>query len=231
MSVGKVRVIDLQRVVTEKNDEIAAALRGRFRDAGVFALNLLSGPGAGKTSLLERTLHAARRNVRCLVVEGDLRTTNDADRIAAAGADAVQIVTNGVCHLDSKMVASALEGLDLYAYDAVLIENVGNLVCPNGFDLGESARVVVCSVPEGEDKPAKYPFLFERAEVVILNKIDLLPYTPFDRIAFWRAIDRVNRSALRLETSCTTGEGFHEWLRWFEGRSAGRRAAAAEAER
>ncbi|MBD3163320.1 MAG: hydrogenase nickel incorporation protein HypB [Candidatus Eisenbacteria bacterium] len=230
MNTGKIRVLDLQRSVTAKNDEIAAALRDRFRRNGLFVVNLLSGPGAGKTTLLEKTVQALEGKLRCLVLEGDLRTTNDADRIAGSGADAIQIVTNGVCHLDSKMITSALEGVELDAYDAVVIENVGNLVCPNSFDLGETVRVVVSSVPEGEDKPAKYPFLFEGAEVVLLNKIDLLPHTPFDKEAFWSAIGRVNRSVLRLETSCTTGMGLDGWLRWFQGRAAEWKTAGRETE-
>lgn len=226
MSEGKVRVLDLQRSVTAKNDEIAAALRDRFQRSGVFVANLLSSPGAGKTTLLERTLHTLGKEVRCLVLEGDLRTTNDADRIAGTGVDAVQIVTNGVCHLDSNMVRSALEGVDLDSYDALFIENVGNLVCPNSFDLGESTRVIVCSVPEGDDKPAKYPFMFERAEVVVLNKTDLLPYVSFDKEKFWSAVGRVNRAVHRLEISCTTGEGLDAWLRWLRSR-AGQPTATA----
>jgi hydrogenase nickel incorporation protein HypB len=196
--------------------------------AGLFAVNLLSGPGAGKTSLLEATLSRLGGSVRCLVVEGDLRTARDAERIAATGADAVQIVTNGVCHLDSRMVTSALTECDLESLDALIIENVGNLVCPTGFDLGESARVVIGSVPEGADKPEKYPFMFEKADVVILNKIDLLEHVPFDKASFWRHVESVNPRAIRLEISCTTGEGIEPWLDWFAKQVERHRTRAAE---
>lgn len=228
MNDSKIKILDLQRSVTKKNDEIAAQLRKRFEDAGLFAVNLLSGPGSGKTSLLEATLGRLDRSIRALVVEGDLRTARDAERIAATGADAVQIVTNGVCHLDSRMITSALEGRDLTTLDVLVIENVGNLVCPTGFDLGEAARVVIGSVPEGADKPAKYPFMFEKADVVILNKIDLLEHVPFDRESFWEHVANVNESALRLDLSCTTGEGMGAWLDWFAGKVRKRPTEATE---
>jgi hydrogenase nickel incorporation protein HypB len=220
---SRVRVLDLKRNVVAKNDEIAAALRARFEVSGTFVLNLLSGPGSGKTTLLEKSLRGLDGRVRSLVIEGDLRTDRDAQRIAAAGGTAIQIVTNGTCHLESRMILTALEGVEPSAYDTVIIENVGNLVCPSSFDLGESARVVLASVPEGEDKPEKYPFMFERASVVVLNKIDLLPYTQFERGAFWASVGKVNRSALRMEISCATGEGFDQWLTWFVGEVDARR--------
>ncbi|MBM3286388.1 MAG: hydrogenase nickel incorporation protein HypB [Candidatus Eisenbacteria bacterium] len=210
----EIRVLDLVRNVVQKNDEIACGLRQRFKEAGLFALNLLSGPGAGKTTLLERTLQGLGVGRRCLVIEGDLRTARDAQRIAAAGGRAVQIVTNGTCHLESRMIVSALEGVDLRDLDAIVIENVGNLVCPSGFDLGESARAVMASSPEGEDKPEKYPFMFEKAEVVILNKVDLLPHLAFDKEAFWAAVARLNPAAERMEISCASGAGIDRWLGW-----------------
>jgi hydrogenase nickel incorporation protein HypB len=216
MSAHEVRVIDLQRNVVAKNDEIARELRARFETAGIFVVNILSAPGSGKTSLLETTLPLI--GGRCLVIEGDLKTARDAERIAASGARAVQIVTNGTCHLESRMIVSAIEGVALDELDAIIIENVGNLVCPSSFDLGESARVVLASVTEGEDKPEKYPFMFEKADAIVLNKIDLLPYVPFERGAFWAAVGRVNRTAERMELSCTTGEGRERWVSWFKGK-------------
>ena len=226
---SRVRILDLKRNVVAKNDEIASGLRERFAASGVFVVNLLSGPGSGKTTLLEKTLGGMSGRIRCLVIEGDLKTARDAERIAKAGGSAIQIVTNGTCHLESRMIVSALDGVDPSSYDALIIENVGNLVCPSSFDLGETARVVLASVPEGEDKPEKYPFMFERASVVVLNKIDLLPYTRFDRDAFWAAVGKVNRSALRMEVSCETGEGLDRWFEWFAGEVKRRRRPGAPA--
>lgn len=211
-----VRIIDLQRNVVAKNDEIARSLRERFEAAGLFVVNVLSAPGSGKTTLLETTLPLI--GGRCLVIEGDLKTARDAQRIAAAGARAIQIVTNGTCHLESRMIVAAIEGVALGDLDSIVIENVGNLVCPSSFDLGESARVVLASVTEGEDKPEKYPFMFEKADAVVLNKIDLLPYVPFEVSAFWNAVGRVNRTAERFEISCTTGQGREPWVSWFRSR-------------
>lgn len=210
--VPRVQVLDLQRNVVAKNDEIARELRERFRSHGLFVMNMLAGPGAGKTTLLEKTLKALGGGIRFLVIEGDLKTARDAERIARAGGSAIQIVTNGTCHLESRMIVQALEGRDLSALDAIVVENVGNLVCPSSFDLGETRRVVIASVPEGEDKPEKYPFMFEKADLVVLNKTDLLPYTDFDRDAFWRSVERVNRSARRFEISCRTGDGLEAWM-------------------
>jgi hydrogenase nickel incorporation protein HypB len=191
---AEVRLIDLERKVTEKNDQLAAEIRGRLRAAGVFTLNLLS----------------------------DLMTQNDARRIARLGVPSVQIQTRGSCHLDSRMVASALEGVDLRALDLLFIENVGNLVCPNAFDLGEDGRVVLASVADGADKPAKYPYIFENAAAVVLNKIDLLPYVPFDAEEFARDLRRLNPRAPLFRLSCLTGEGFPVWLGWLQDRAAGR---------
>lgn len=228
MKPGEVRLIDLERKVTEKNDLLAADLRRRFRESRIYTLNLLSGPGSGKTSLLERTLPELSSRFRCLVVEGDLMTQNDAERIARLGVSSVQIQTRGTCHLDSRMVGSALEGVDLPSLDLLLIENVGNLVCPTGFDLGEDMKVVMASVTEGADKPAKYPYIFERAGVVILNKIDLLPYVPFDPDAFTRSLRAINPTAPLFSLSCTTGDGMAAWLDWLRLRVEERRAENPE---
>jgi len=223
---GRVRVLDLKRNVVARNDEIAASLRERFRAERLFVVNLLSAPGSGKTTLLEKTITGLARRLRFLVIEGDLKTARDAERIAATGARAVQIVTNGTCHLESRMIVSALEETTIADRDAIVIENVGNLVCPSSFDLGETARVVLASTTEGEDKPEKYPFMFEKADVIVLNKIDLLPYVPFDREAFWVSVSRVNRTAARFEVSCTSGEGLDRWFAWFEERVGAIRTTA-----
>jgi len=214
MKPGEIRLISLERKVTEKNDLLAAGIRERLGQAQVLALNLLSGPGAGKTSLLERTLPLLLPDYRCLVVEGDLLTPNDAQRISRLGVPAVQIETRGACHLDSRMVDSALSGVDLDALDLLFIENVGNLVCPTGFDLGEAVRVVVSSTTEGADKPAKYPYIFDRAAAVVLNKIDLLPYVPFEVESFARGVREINTNAPLFPLSCTSGEGLTEWCQW-----------------
>jgi hydrogenase nickel incorporation protein HypB len=219
---GEVRLIDLERKVTEKNDQLAAEIRSRLQAAHVFCINFLSGPGAGKTSLLERTLGEISSRYRCLVIEGDLMTQNDAERIARMGVASVQIQTRGSCHLDSRMIQSALEGIDPESLDLLFIENVGNLVCPTGFDLGEDAKVVLASVTEGEDKPAKYPYIFERAAAVILNKTDLLPYVPFDPEEFTRSLRNVNSQAPLFRVSCLTGEGLQPWVGWLEQRAAAR---------
>lgn len=212
----RVRVIDLQRNVVERNDEIARSLRERFASERLFVANLLSAPGSGKTTLLEKTIRALSGKIRFLVIEGDLKTARDAERIASAGAPAIQIVTNGTCHLESRMIQEALGNAPTGNVDAIIIENVGNLVCPSSFDLGEGARVVMASVADGEDKPEKYPFMFERADAIVLNKIDLLPYVPFDMRAFWDGVGKVNRSAARFEISCTAGDGCDRWCAWFE---------------
>jgi hydrogenase nickel incorporation protein HypB len=209
---GEIRLIDLERKVTEKNDLLAAEIRQRLTAAGVFAVNLLSGPGAGKTSLLEKTLTAFAGSRRCLVVEGDLMTQNDAERIARVGVPSVQIQTRGTCHLDSRMVSHALEGVKLEELDVLFVENVGNLVCPTGFDLGENVKVVLASVTDGADKPAKYPYIFERAGAVVLNKIDLLPHVSFELSEFQAALRRLNPAAPLFNLSCRTGEGLEAWL-------------------
>jgi hydrogenase nickel incorporation protein HypB len=223
-SGASVRLIDLERKVTEKNDLLAGEIRARLRAARVFTVNLLSGPGAGKTSLLERTLEALGPAYRALVIEGDLFTQNDADRIARLGVPAVQIQTRGACHLDSRMVGAALEGVDLDRLDLLVIENVGNLVCPTGFDLGEDLKVVMAAVTDGTDKPAKYPYIFERAGVVLLNKTDLLPYVSFDLEQFARTVRGLNGTAPLFHLSCATGEGLTAWYDWLRTRIAARRA-------
>ncbi len=183
---------------------------------GIRSLNMVSSPGSGKTSLLEETVKRLSYRRKLYVIEGDQQTMNDANRISAAGAEAVQINTGKGCHLDSHMVLHALEKLNPVANSLLFIENVGNLVCPSMFDLGESERVVVISVTEGSDKPIKYPDMFETASLCVINKIDLLPYVPFDVDEAKNYELRVNPKLQFIEVSATTGEGMDEWISWLE---------------
>ena len=206
------------------NDRLAEENRARLDDAGVIAVNLMASPGAGKTSLIERTVAALRTECRIAMVNGDIATSLDADRGAAAGAEAVQINTGGQCHLDAVMLRGALDQLDLAKLDLVLVENVGNLVCPVGFGLGTHRNVLVASVPEGDDKPYKYPASYRGVDALVLNKIDLLPYVSFDTDRFRRGVEALNPGVEFLPLSCQTGDGLEAWLRWV------RRAALMDAE-
>ena len=206
--------IPVVRNVLEANEKMAVHVRRLLSEKGILALNLISSPGAGKTTLLERTLSDLAGEFRMAVVEGDLQTDNDARRVAATGAQAVQINTDGGCHLDSNMILTSLESLDLTGVDILFIENVGNLVCPALWDLGEDAKVVILSVTEGEDKPLKYPDMFAAAQLMLLTKTDLLPHLSFD---VQRCVDyarRVNPGIRILQLSATTGEGMDAWLDW-----------------
>ena len=205
------RLVDVRKPALELNQRFADQNRGWFRAKGLKTFNLLSSPGSGKTALLERTLRALPR---AAAIVGDLQTENDADRLRAAGAQAIQIVTGATCHLDAHMVAHALERLDATHLDVLFIENVGNLVCPASYDLGEDKRVVLLSVTEGEDKPLKYPVIFRRADLVVVSKIDLAEAVGFDRAKAWAAIRQTAPHAEILETSAKTGAGFDAWLAW-----------------
>ncbi len=216
--------VPLEKKVLSENDRIARDIRARFERAGTFCLNLISSPGAGKTSLLERTLGTFGRNERVAVLTGDIQTDNDAQRLARFGFPARQITTGGTCHLDARMVDRALGEWRLEDLDLLLIENVGNLVCPAGYDLGEEAKVVVLSVAEGDDKPLKYPAIFSRAELVVLNKIDLLPYVSFDLNEARENARRMNPEVEIVEVSCRTGEGFASWQQWLTRRRETARA-------
>ena len=207
-----VRRIDVRERVMERNDQIARGVRERLRAAHVVALNLVSSPGAGKTTLLERTLDALGAEMAIAVVAGDVQTENDARRLEAHTDRLVQaVVTGGACHLDARQVDTALEAVALDAVDLVFIENVGNLVCPAGWDLGEAAKVVLFSVTEGEDKPAKYPNVFRAARYAVFTKADLLPYVPFDLSAAMRCAREVNPALECIVTSAVTGEGLPAW--------------------
>ncbi len=205
--------VSIEQRVLAKNDALAARNRDWLRARGAAAVNLMSSPGSGKTTLLERTIREGAAGLPVCVIEGDQETTFDADRVKAAGADVLQINTGAGCHLDAEMVGSALLALDP-AGGLVLIENVGNLVCPALFDLGEAARVVIMSVTEGADKPRKYPHIFRTATLVVLNKIDLLPYVDFDVERFSRDVALINPAASLAQLSATRGDGLNLWYDW-----------------
>ena len=206
--------IPVVRNVLEANDKMAADVRRKLADRSILALNLISSPGAGKTSLLERTLRDLGPEFRMAVIEGDLQTDNDARRVAATGAQAVQINTEGGCHLNSNLVLSAMEQLDLDGLDILFIENVGNLVCPVEFDCGEDAKVAILSVAEGDDKPEKYPLLFNLAKAMLLNKVDLLEHVDFDLARARAHATRLNRDLAVFEVSARTGVGMDAWYDW-----------------
>ncbi|MGZ3667530.1 MAG: hydrogenase nickel incorporation protein HypB [Ktedonobacterales bacterium] len=196
------------------NDISAEAIRERLAAHGVRALNLMSSPGAGKTTLLERSIAQLRDQLRIGVIEGDIETSADAERIERAGAATVQINTRGNCHLEAHMIGAALDHLDLAAFDLLVIENIGNLVCPAAWNLGEDARVVVASTTEGDDKPAKYPQMFAAADVLVVNKLDLLPYVDYDLAKVRQHALVVNPRLQIFELSCRTGEGIDAWCDW-----------------
>jgi hydrogenase nickel incorporation protein HypB len=219
--------VPLGQKVLKENDRIAAELRERFADHEILCLNLVSSPGAGKTSLLERTLQAFAPAQRVAVLTGDIQTDNDAVRLARFGFPTKQITTGGTCHLEARMIEKALADWRLEDIDLLLVENVGNLVCPSSYDLGEAAKIVVLSVAEGDDKPLKYPAMFFRSELLVLNKIDLLPYVPFNLANARDFARRVHPGIEIIELSCLTGEGIPQWQRWIEGRLKSRRKSLA----
>lgn len=218
--------IPVVRNILEANDRMAARLREEFRRHGVLVLNLISSPGSGKTSLLERTLRDLGKEFRMAVIEGDPQTDNDARRVAATGASAVQINTDGGCHLDSNMVLAALDSLDVEHLDILFIENVGNLVCPVEFDCGEDAKIALLSVTEGDDKPEKYPQLFRLARALILNKTDLLPYVDFNVEQAAKRARALNEDLALFEVSCRDGRGLEAWYAWLREMCGRKRAKA-----
>jgi len=221
---GAARIVQVEQDILAKNNAYAAQNRGWFADRGIFALNLVSSPGSGKTTLLVRTIEALAGRVPVAVIEGDQQTSRDADRIRATGAPAVQINTGKGCHLDAHMVGHALATLRPAEGALLLIENVGNLVCPAAFDLGEAHKVVILSVTEGEDKPLKYPDMFRAADLMLLNKVDLLPHLAFDAAAAVDFAQRVRPGLRAIRVSATRGDGFDEWLAWLEQGVAAARA-------
>jgi hydrogenase nickel incorporation protein HypB len=209
-------VITIERKVLEKNEQIAQRNRELFREHGIIVLNFVSSPGAGKTSILERTFQELRGSLKIAVIEGDVQTDLDAQRVARYGVPVVQIVTLGGCHLEAKLVQDALHNLDLTGLDLLCIENVGNLVCPANYDLGEAVKVVVLSTTEGDDKPLKYPAMFLNSSILIINKIDLIPYVNCNLSLLKQNALQINPALRVFEVSCTTGEGIPEWCHWLK---------------
>jgi len=215
------REIKVVRRVLDINEKMAEQNRSIFTAKGIFVLNVMSSPGSGKTTTLEKTLAQIAAEVKSAVIVGDICTTNDADRLAVSGVPVVQINTDefgGDCHLAAHVIEKAVGGLDLDDIDLLIVENVGNLVCPAEFDIGEDARVVVLSVTEGEDKPAKYPLMFRECEVALLNKIDLLPYLDYDKQKAIDFIHQVHPNMPVFEISAKTEEGFQPWIEWLKGK-------------
>jgi hydrogenase nickel incorporation protein HypB len=201
--------------ILNANDRLAEENRARIDAAGVFSINIIASPGAGKTSLIEQTLPRLKGKLRVAAVDGDIATSIDSDRAAAAGAEvSVQINTGGDCHLDAIMLRGALDQLDLTQFDLLIVENVGNLVCPANFKLGTHKTVLVASIPEGDDKPYKYPGTYRGVDALVVNKIDLLPYVPFRMDYFQRGVQVLNPGVITFPTSCTTGEGLDVWVNW-----------------
>ena len=206
--------IDLNKPILEKNDALAAELRARFADNHVYVVDLLASPGSGKTSTILATIDALRDEFNIAIIEGDIASSVDAEKIKAQGIPAVQINTGGACHLESAMLKRAVDVLDLERLDLIIVENVGNLVCPTDFDLGENSKVMILSVPEGDDKPLKYPGVFQVSDAVILNKVDTLPVFDFDREAFEKAVRDLNPKAPIFPIAATKGTGVEEWATW-----------------
>jgi hydrogenase nickel incorporation protein HypB len=215
MTMVEVKV-PVVRNILQANERLAAANRKRFDEAGIFVFNLMSSPGAGKTSLLERTVDGLADRIKMAVIEGDLQCSFDAERIQRKGVQAVQINTDGGCHLDGNMIQIAMESLNLNDLDLLVIENVGNLVCPAEFNLGEDEKVMILSVTEGDDKPLKYPLMFQLSSVLLVNKVDLLPYIDCDVAKIRERAHQLNGRQEIFEISCRTGEGLPAWFSWLE---------------
>ncbi|MBZ5657474.1 MAG: hydrogenase nickel incorporation protein HypB [Acidobacteriia bacterium] len=206
--------VPLEGKVLNENARVAAELRERFREHHVLVVNLISSPGSGKTTLLEKTLGSYSPTEKVAVLTGDLQTENDANRLKRYGFPVKQITTGGTCHLDARMIEKHIADWDLENLDLLIVENVGNLVCPSSYDLGEAAKIVLLSVTEGEDKPLKYPSIFFKSELMVLTKTDLLPYVPFDLAAAIENARRVHAEMEVVQVSCLTGDGMQDWLQW-----------------
>jgi len=215
MSVQSVKIVNILEGLLAGNDQAAERNRARFSDAGVLAVNIMSSPGAGKTSLIIKTLTAMKGKARIGVIEGDIAGSIDTEKVIAAGAgDAVQINTGGNCHLEANMVDRALDRMNLDAFDIMIVENVGNLVCPTHWALGEHLRLCVLSTAEGHDKPIKYPQMFVKSDAIVLNKIDLIELVDFERDFFYESVRALNPHAPIFEISCRTGDGIAAWAEW-----------------
>jgi hydrogenase nickel incorporation protein HypB len=211
--ISQKRITVVEKVM-DANNRLAAENRAILDEAKIFALNIMASPGAGKTSLIERTIKNLASQFTIAVIDGDIATSIDADRAASAGAVAVQINTGGECHLDASMISQALAQLELPEIDLLIVENVGNLVCPAGFQLGCHQSVLVASIPEGDDKPYKYPGMYHGVDALVINKVDLLPYVSFNMDYFKRGVEILNPGIETFSLSCRTGEGMEQWLDW-----------------
>lgn len=211
------RIIIAEKILSA-NEKLAEQNRALLDSAGVFAINLMASPGAGKTSLILKTLEVLASRLKIAVVDGDIASSIDADRAASAGAIAVQINTGGECHLDAVMLQGALKELDLPSIRLLIVENVGNLICPASFPLGTHLNVLVASIPEGDDKPYKYPGMYQGVEVLVINKVDLLPYIDFDMDYFRKGVEMLNPGVITFPISCKTGEGIPQWIEFVLGK-------------
>ena len=213
------QTIPLVENIMNANEQLAQQNRARLDEAGIFAVNFMASPGAGKTSLIEQTLKRLPAEIKVAAVDGDIATSIDADRAAAAGATAIQINTGGECHLDAVMLRNALDQLgDLAQFDLLIVENVGNLICPAAFQLGTHKSILIASVPEGDDKPYKYPGMYSDVDALVINKIDLLPYIPFKMDYFRQGVEILSPNLVTFPLSCQTGEGIEEWIDWLSSR-------------
>jgi hydrogenase nickel incorporation protein HypB len=224
------RKVPVVRDILEANERLAEDNRRIFRKAGLLVVNLMSGPGAGKTSLLERTIEALQHDIRIGVIEGDIQSSYDAERISQKGVQVVQLNTGGACHLDSNMIKSGLDALDLDNLDLLVVENVGNLVCPAEFNVGEDMKAMILSVAEGDDKPLKYPLMFQESRALLINKIDLLPYVNCDVGKIRERALQLNANLEIFEISCRTGEGLDGWADWLNQQVSARKAGGDGAE-
>ena len=206
--------ISVVEKIHSANDQLALENKQKLDQADLFSLNIMASPGAGKTSLIEQTLPLLKTDYKIAAIDGDVATSIDADRAAEAGATAVQINTGGQCHIDANMLRNALMELDLDQFDLLLVENVGNLICPASFKLGTDKNVLIASIPEGDDKPYKYPAMYQDVDALIINKIDLLPYVKFDMEYFKKGVQMLNPNLITFPVSCTTGEGVETWVNW-----------------
>jgi hydrogenase nickel incorporation protein HypB len=213
-----IHFINVKEQVFSKNANLASEIREELRERSVFLVNVMASPGSGKTSLILRTIEQLNNNARIGVIEGDIESQVDSEKIAAAGIPAVQLRTGGFCHLDANMVHVALKEMDLDSLDLIFVENIGNLVCPASFDLGAALKMMILSVPEGDDKIVKYPLMFSVVDCVVINKMDYLPLSNFDLKAFRTRLEALNPKAKLFEVSCQTGEGVSEWCDWLRTR-------------
>lgn len=208
------RKVSIEENIHSANDQLAAENQQRLDQAELFSINIMASPGAGKTSLIETTLTKLIPAYTVAAIDGDIATSIDADRAAEAGATAIQINTGGQCHIDAHMLQTALEQLDLADFDLLLVENVGNLICPSSFKLGTDTNVLIASIPEGDDKPYKYPSMYQDVDALIINKVDLLPYIDFDMEYFQQGVQMLNPDLTTFTVSCKTGEGINSWIDW-----------------